>query len=154
MPRKAFYRYFENKEGALYALIDHTLIEFQGFGAAYTRKENRSLQRDLEQFYIFWLHRKKLLDALEHSNMLGVLLNVSIKYALSGSINPQKFLPEDNDWMRRQVFQFAICGLMTSMFEWYRSGCKESPREMAKAACRMLSQPLFPALEQLGLLNR
>lgn len=28
IPRKAFYRYFSSKEGALYALIDHTLMDF------------------------------------------------------------------------------------------------------------------------------
>ncbi len=27
IPRKAFYRYFSSKEGALYALIDHTLMD-------------------------------------------------------------------------------------------------------------------------------
>ena len=28
IPRKAFYRYFSSKEGALYALIDHSLLDF------------------------------------------------------------------------------------------------------------------------------
>jgi len=28
IPRKAFYRYFTSKDGALYALIDHTLASF------------------------------------------------------------------------------------------------------------------------------
>ena len=28
IPRKAFYRYFSSKEGALFALIDHTLMDF------------------------------------------------------------------------------------------------------------------------------
>ena len=29
IPRKSFYRYFSGKDGALHALIDHTLLEFQ-----------------------------------------------------------------------------------------------------------------------------
>ena len=28
IPRKSFYRYFTNKDGALYALVDHTLMDF------------------------------------------------------------------------------------------------------------------------------
>ena len=28
IPRKTFYRYFSGKDGALYALIDHILIDF------------------------------------------------------------------------------------------------------------------------------
>ena len=29
IPRKSFYRYFAGKEGALYALIDHTLFQLE-----------------------------------------------------------------------------------------------------------------------------
>ena len=29
IPRKSFYRYFSNKDGALMALLDHTLMEFE-----------------------------------------------------------------------------------------------------------------------------
>ena len=28
IPRKSFYRYFSSKDGALHALIDHTLMEY------------------------------------------------------------------------------------------------------------------------------
>ena len=31
IPRKSFYRYFDSKDGALQALIDHTLMEFELF---------------------------------------------------------------------------------------------------------------------------
>ena len=34
MPRKSFYRYFDSKEDALEALIDHTLGEYTGFNRA------------------------------------------------------------------------------------------------------------------------
>ena len=34
VPRKAFYRYFSGKDGALHALIDHTLLEYEGFTAS------------------------------------------------------------------------------------------------------------------------
>ena len=31
IPRKSFYRYFSSKEGALHALLDHTLMSFDQF---------------------------------------------------------------------------------------------------------------------------
>ena len=34
IPRKAFYRYFSGKEGALLSLIDHTLMTFHAFHPA------------------------------------------------------------------------------------------------------------------------
>ncbi len=154
MPRKAFYRYFESKDGALRALLDHTLADFQHFGSEYTDHEQRSLARDLEQFYLFWLRRREMLDAFEKSNLTGLLIQSSLQYSISDHINPRKFLPEESDWMRSQVFLFAISGLMTSMLEWYRRGFCESTRSMAEAACRMLSAPLFPTLERLGLIEK
>ena len=38
IPRKSFYRYFSGKEGALHALIDHTILEFE------TEEEANSFQ--------------------------------------------------------------------------------------------------------------
>ena len=31
IPRKSFYRYFSSKDGALYALLDHTMLEYEFF---------------------------------------------------------------------------------------------------------------------------
>ena len=33
IPRKSFYRYFSSKDGALFALLDHTLMEFYDTGS-------------------------------------------------------------------------------------------------------------------------
>ena len=33
IPRKSFYRYFSSKEGALHALLAHTLLEFYDTGS-------------------------------------------------------------------------------------------------------------------------
>ena len=33
MPRKAFYRYFDSKDDTLYALIEHTMAEYNDFPA-------------------------------------------------------------------------------------------------------------------------
>lgn len=151
IPRKAFYRYFESKDGALHALIDHTLMEFGEFGSAYTEKERRTLARDLEQFYLFWTKHKNLLDALERNNLMGLLISTSVSSTVNELVNPEKFLPEDSDWMRSEVFLFAISGLMASMLAWYRQGFKTDTKEMARAACRMLSRPLFPTIGELGL---
>lgn len=150
VPRKAFYRYFDSKEGALHALLDHTLMEFQDFGGEYRKNEKRSLQRDLEQFFIFFRARRDFIDAFVRSELTGMLLQSSMSFSSSDMINTKKFLPEDTEWMRSNVFRFAICGLMTIMLDWYNRGFKESTADMSRIACRLLSQPLFPGLEKLS----
>ncbi len=72
IPRKSFYRYFSSKDGALFALLDHTMLEFyesglRGRGAA-------SPMGDLEHFFRFWYNHRQLLDALERSGLSGMLV--------------------------------------------------------------------------------
>ena len=153
IPRKAFYRYFDSIDGAIHAWIDHTLAEFQSFGSRYTERERRTLERDIEQFFIFWQERKRFLDALEGSELVGLLIQKSLDFSVSDMINPSKFLPYDGDWARTKVFKFAICGLMTMMIEWYKSGFSTSTREMARLSCRIFSEPLFPNLQSLGIIG-
>ena len=42
IPRKAFYRYFSGKDGALHALLDHTLLEYPQLDSPGSEQEIRS----------------------------------------------------------------------------------------------------------------
>lgn len=153
IPRKAFYRYFDSKDDALHALLDHTLEEFALFEANRSLNEPRSLRGELEQFFQFWYVHRALLDALERNSMTGVLLDTAIHFPLRNMVSPEKFLPQDSAWMRPRVFRFAICGLMVGVLEWYRGGFEETATAMSAMACRMLSRPLFPNLRSLGIME-
>ena len=115
IPRKSFYRYFTSKDGALHALIDHTLMEFEAFDELYKVGEKRTLQRDLEKFFLFWIRRKPLLDALQRSSLSGALIERAINYALTDVVFPGKFLPGETRQMQNHVVMFSVCGLMSMM---------------------------------------
>lgn len=148
VPRKSFYRYFSGKEGALHALIDHTLMDFADFTTEFHAGHIRSVQRDLECFFRFWLVRRRFLDALVHGGMSGVLIDRCIAFALSEEIMPVRFLPQDSREMQRQIITFSVCGLMSMVLTWQGSGYARDPGELAAIAVRMLSQPLFPNADQ------
>lgn len=151
IPRKSFYRYFTSKDGALHALIDHTLMEFEGAVDAdvYVPGEKRSLTRDLERFFRFWQNRKTLLDALERSDMSGILIKRAIDYALTEVVFPGRFLPGESRQTQNHVVMFGVCGLMSMMLQWHKSGFEESLQDLARVAARLLTQPLFPAAGKL-----
>lgn len=151
IPRKSFYRYFTSKDGALHALIDHTLMEFEGAVDAdvYVPGEKRSLSRDLERFFRFWQNRKTLLDALERSDMSGILIKRAIDYALTEVVFPGRFLPGESRQTQNHVVMFGVCGLMSMMLQWHKSGFEESLQDLARVAARLLTQPLFPAAGKL-----
>ena len=144
IPRKSFYRYFASKDGALQALLDHTLMNFESFSSDYRSREKRSLQKDLEQFFAFWLAQRPLLDVLQRSDLSGQLIERAVVYAQSDTAMPRRFLPEDGKSVQEQVVAFTVCGLMSLILNWHRAGYPQSVEEMGRLAVRLVSQPLFP----------
>ena len=148
LPRKAFYRYFSSKEGALYALLDHTLLEYESYEAPYAPGEAPTIIRDLEGFFLFWQNQKSLLDALEYSGLKGILLERAISFAARYPLLEQLLQKEDAK-TREHIVQFGICGLMQMMINWHHEGFRESATEMAQIAVRLVTQPLFPMIKPL-----
>ncbi len=144
VPRKSFYRYFSSKDGALYALIDHTLMEFEGFDKENHSKGRRTLQRDLERFFKFWQQQDVLISALKKSGLGGVLVQRAVDYALAEVAFPGRFLPGEDRQTQNHVVMFGVCGLLSMMLNWHQSGYHTSVREMAQIAVRLLTRPLFP----------
>lgn len=151
MPRKAFYRYFDSKEDALYALIDHTMSDYSGFTVDRSGETARSLTSELEEYFKFWYEKRDFLAALDRSGLIGALIERTINYPVNDRISMSKFLPGEEELSRDKVFKFAFSGLVYTMIYWYRDGFKSSTRDMAKIASRMLREPLFPSLGDVGI---
>ena len=147
IPRKSFYRYFNGKDGALQALIDHTLIEFENYTISYRQGKSRTIYLDMESFFQFWMDKRDLLDALERSGLSGLLVNRAVAFALTDDVLPVRFLPHDSRPMQRHVTMFGVCGLMSMALNWHENGYEQPVPEMARIAVRMISQPLFPDSE-------
>lgn len=148
IPRKSFYRYFTGKDGALQALIDHTLMEFEEYAANYRQGKTRSIQLDLESFFLFWIENKNLLDALARSGLSGILVNRAVSFALTDDVLPVRFLPNDKREMQRHITMFGVCGLMSMVLNWHDTGYERTAEEMSRIAVRMISRPLFPSVEE------
>ena len=148
IPRKSFYRYFASKEGALHGLMDHTLMEFEGESESYHSEKSRSPQQELEKFFLFWFRRKSFLDAIMKNGLYDVFVERTICYALSATVFPGRFLPEESRQMQNHVVTFAVCGLMRVMIQWHSTGYRCSVQEMVKVASRLLTKPLFPEAEK------
>lgn len=148
IPRKAFYRYFSSKDGALYALIDHTMLEYEQYRTPQSLVDEQALLGEMEHFYQFWLRQKHILDAMEFSGLSGVLLERAIS-AIETGLVPKRQADRENEFAQRQIIRFAVSGLMIMMVNWHHDGYRESPREMADLTVRMVTRPLLPYLAEL-----
>ena len=142
IPRKSFYRYFSSKDGALYALIDHTLLDFEQQTSILSGKGLGDIHQDLRNFFEFWQEQKVLMDALERSGLSGVLVQRAINQAQNEYVLP--FYPTSLELhtMQSHAITFSICGLMSMMTRWHRSGYAESAAEMAAIAAALMTRPL------------
>ena len=70
---------------------------------------------------------------------------------LSDFIDTKKFFPDESYETARQILNFTITGLMSIMIDWFKNGYKQTPEEMATLACRLIEQPLFKNLENIGI---
>lgn len=148
IPRKSFYRYFSSKDGALHALLDHTMMDYESFNVVYSDGQSRSLQKELTQFFLFWQSRKELLDALFRSDMSGTLVERTIAHISEDGVIPKRFLSNELAHVRKQVNLFCVSGLMSMVLAWHKEGYPHPAEEMAAITARLVSQPLFPQMQQ------
>lgn len=144
IPRKSFYRYFSSKDGALHALIDHALLDFEGFPSPELTGDESMGLRDMEMVFTYWHNHSRLLDALERSGLSGVLIERAINHALEEGVLPKRFLSSDERLTEQHITSFAVCGLMSMVIQWHHSGYVQSIHQMAQIALRAVTKPLFP----------
>ena len=138
VPRKAFYRYFTSKDGALFALLDHTMLDFYAEGL---RGSVGGALGDLESFFLFWYQHRNLLEALVRSHLGGMIIERATLLAQREKLMPRKILSWAED-LQGIAMSFAVSGLMSMVFQWHQQGYKISPEEITRVAIAMLTKPL------------
>ena len=142
IPRKSFYRYFSNKDGALMALLDHTLMEFVQLPLPLSEKKQGSPVADLERFFLFWYQQRQLLEALMRSRLSGMLVERATDHAIHERMMPAYLVNADRK-SQRLALTFAISGLLAIVMQWHREDFASTPFQMAQVATMMLTQPLI-----------
>lgn len=140
IPRKSFYRYFSSKDGALFALLDHTMLEFS---FSTPSSAHGTALGDLEQFFFFWYGQKELLDVLARSGLSGILVERATALALRERMMPRSLMRLDTG-LQAIAMSFAVCGVMSMVIQWHSAGFRETPAEMTHLATTLLSKPLLP----------
>jgi len=142
IPRKSFYRYFSSKDGALFALIDHTIMDFQSTADDTSFRGSNALG-DLEQYFIFWDNHRDFLKALQRSQLSGLLVERSTNIAMQERMMPRYLLALEPS-AQRMALCFAVCGLYSMVLAWQEGGFRESALEMSQLATSLLTRPLVP----------
>lgn len=142
IPRKSFYRYFSSKDGALYALIDHTLLEYDVKTTFTEFHDYMTPLQYMAEVFLYWVECKPLLDALEKSDLSGILIQRALEYSKEIDTLP-RFMQISDRRLREYGTMFTVCGLMTMIVQWHRDGFSKSVEEMGQLSMELFSKPLF-----------
>lgn len=135
IPRKCFYRYFDSKDGALHALIDHTLMEYGEWRGA---TDQEHISDELERLFCFSKEKWELLDALEASGLVRVLAERAMVFFCSDAMILGRLNPLGEGRTAEHLVSFLVYGFIALVMSWYRGGFAESPAQMAKMTAKYL----------------
>ena len=142
VPRKSFYRYFSSKDDCLYALLDHTMMEFFESGAGAVGLTPGTAIGDLDRYFVFWREHRVLLDALQRNGLSGILVERAMALAQRERLMPgyiRTWTPE----MQELALSFAVSGLLSMVIQWHTQGFHTPASEMTRIAVSILTKPLI-----------
>ena len=142
IPRKSFYRYFSSKDGALYAMLDHSMMDYFATGAGILGTSPGTQRGDLIRYFAFWREHGDLLDALQRNGLSGILVERAMELALRERLMP-KYIREMDLEIQQMAMAFSVCGLLSMVIRWHSHGFSASSEEMAKIALGLLTKPLL-----------
>lgn len=132
--RRTFYHLFNNKTGALHAMIDQILLD-----AEYYRPE---ISDPALRFFCYWKDRKPLLDTLQNNQMAGLLLERMIALLRDEGHDIWRWLRAGEADSQQEILTFTVCGVMGMTYSWYYSGYQKTPREMAALLTQLMRTSL------------
>lgn len=134
--RRVFYHLFNNKTDALYALIDHTILETESY---HTGNPDQALR-----FFQYWQENASLLSALSKNDLISVLLERMIDIIVNEDYDVRNWLRTDNTKYGKDILIYNLCGAMGMTYNWYHSGYEKSPEEMAALLAQLTRLPEEP----------
>ena len=134
--RRTFYHLFNSKTGALYAMIDHIILEAESYCP--------HIRDEALRFFRFWQDHRDLLDALRENNLSSMLLERMIICVLNEDYDIRYWLRHNGWEEEKDIIVFNASGVMALVFRWYYSDFQESPEEMAALLKKIITRPLAP----------
>lgn len=136
--RKNFYRYFDNKDDVLCALIDHIILDFSRFENEETTP-SAAAPMVVIQFLTYWQQQKPLLDALRNNGMSTRLIERVLVHAWQRDTGFLQLLGNNAD---QSTVLFAVSGIISLIITWHHLGFRQSKEELAADIYRLMTQPI------------
>ncbi len=134
--RKTFYRHFYTLEDVLDEYVEQLFVEYSSM---LKDAQIQNIVEHIPLYFSFWKSHEDFLQVLSKNDLLFLILK---KY---DQIFPDIFalLPchMDEDAVIKSYFQsYTAGGFFSLLFQWIKSGYKESPEEMSSIFTKFFAQ--------------
>jgi AcrR family transcriptional regulator len=137
VPRKTFYRYFENKEDVLLAMVDQTLHRCDVYCGLWSTTAQLPNARFIENWFAFWAGQQRFLRTLEHSGLSEYFVTHAVNGRLQGGPGQSAQAPIPLGEIRLSVL-FMLSGLFSVLMDWRKQNFSPSAQEMARITTGLL----------------
>ena len=141
VPRGMFYRYFDSKQDALDALVDHTLLDFIT-NVIFLRKPEPDDAFGMKAVLDYWKSQEPLLTVLTKNQKESLLFERSIICCTQDAYLLAPYLAKAGHSTEPEVMAFCINGILSTIMVWHRSGYAKSTEEMAGILRKLLAGPI------------
>ena len=138
--RKSFYRYFGNKDGALHALVYHTLMHFNDLQLHATTAD---IQQASEAFFLFWKEHDPLLQVLTNNRLYHVLIQCILDFIRQEEAGFLRLLNTGTGGVSQSRLLFTVSGMVTLVIVWRQDGYTTSVSEMGRILHQLMLTPLI-----------
>lgn len=144
LSRKSFYRYFSSKDGCLYALIDHSIMDF----VSIYMPSDAALQREMfEQYFVYWKKLSPLLEALCKNQLATCLSERTIRCVSEEEHELRNLMRAHGRDDSYEQILFVVCGITGILINWHMTGYQKPAAQMAETLERLLAR-MLPATEE------
>ena len=134
--RKSFYRYFDNKEDCLHALLDHVIMDGSSYYISET-DENVTGSAFCVRIFEYWKQQTPLLDALERNGQSIQIVQRIIRYILEEEPDYARYMGIPDHSVLEHVV-FTVSGVMGLVLAWHHEGYQKSAGQMGTLLHQMI----------------
>lgn len=140
--RKSFYRYFDSKEGCLFALLDHTIMDCAAHYMPDQKPDPTSVDLCIRIFE-YWQQHRTLLDVLEKNGMSLYLLQRIVRHIIEEEPDYVRYMGISPDCLMEHAV-YSVGGLMGLILTWHHEGYPKSAAQMGQILHQLTSKEANP----------
>lgn len=142
VPRKTFYRYFENKEDVFSLICDDLRVQYETYLRPYGCGEKYTMEKDIEKLFMLNKRHEALWNLVQRDNMSAMVIEWGVlKIVEKGQKKSENESMPDSAVRQMRISFYAriVCH-----FLWMeKRGYTISEKEAAEVAVKLVSVPLY-----------